>query len=400
MIKINEEFKALIPPLTTEEFEQLERNILKEGIREPIIVWRVENVCCDDMVWNNIDDRVCVNCGEEYSVAEIIVDGHNRYEIATKHGLVYEKEHKQFDSRDKIIEWMILNQFGRRNLSAYQRSLLALKLKPVFEEKAKENQIRTSENRVCQKSDEQKVDTKKEIARVANVSHDTISKVQKIEEKATPEVKQQLSKGEISINQAYNDIKKEEKKQEFKANIEQQKKDIEEGKAILPTGVYEVISIDPPWNYGTQFDGDGRRVANPYPEMNQEQLKELKIPSADNSVIFLWTTQKFIWDAKELLDLWGYTYRATIVWDKEKIGMGDLFRMQCEFCLVGIKGKPIFDNNHTWRDIIKEPRREHSRKPEMFYEMVNSLCVGRKLDYFSREQRQGWEVFGNDTSKF
>jgi N6-adenosine-specific RNA methylase IME4 len=150
----------------------------------------------------------------------------------------------------------------------------------------------------------------------------------------------------------------------------------------------------------TQFDGEGRRVANPYPEMSQEELKQLQIPSADNSVLFLWTTHKFIWDAKELLDSWGYTYRATIVWDKEKIGMGDLFRMQCEFCLVGIKGKPLFDNNHTWRDIIREPRREHSRKPEAFYDMVNSLCVGRKLDYFSREGRKGWEVFGNDTSKF
>lgn len=182
--------------------------------------------------------------------------------------------------------------------------------------------------------------------------------------------------------------------------IKQQKNDIEQGKAILPVGLFEVISIDPPWAYGTQYDGEGWRVANPYPEMNQAQLKELTIPSADNSVLFLWTTHKFLWDAKELLDTWGFTYRNMIVWDKEKIGMGDLFRMQCEFCLVGIKGKPLFDNNHTWRDIIREPRREHSRKPEAFYSMVNNLCIGRKLDYFSREHRSGWEVFGNDTSKF
>jgi N6-adenosine-specific RNA methylase IME4 len=190
------------------------------------------------------------------------------------------------------------------------------------------------------------------------------------------------------------------KKIKHKENISKQKEEISQGKAKLPEGVFEVISIDPPWNYGTQYDGEGRRVANPYPEMSQEELKELKIPSADNSVLFLWTTHKFLWNAKELLDYWGFTYRNIIVWDKEKMGMGDLFRMQCEFCIVGIKGKPIFDNNHTWRDIIKESRREHSRKPDIFYNMVNELCVGRKLDYFSREEKQGWEVFGNDTSKF
>ena len=71
-----------------------------------------------------------------------------------------------------------------------------------------------------------------------------------------------------------------------------------------------------------------------------------------------------------------------------------IFRLQCEFCLVGIKGNPVLDNNNTHRDIIEESRREHSRKPEAFYTMVDKLCVGRKLDYFGREEKVGWEVFG------
>lgn len=369
-MRIDQEFKNLIPELTTEEFRQLEENILAEGCRENLIVW-----------------------------GDILIDGHNRFEICTKHGLEYKTANKDFVSRDKVIEWIILNQFGRRNLSSYDRSVLALRLKDVFAEKAKENQLATlKQNTVGQKSDERKepVSTKKELAKVAGVSHDTIAKVQKIEEKATPEIKQKVKSGDISINKAYSSIKKEERK----ADIQQQKKDIEEGKAVLPEGLFEVLSVDPPWNYGTPYDPDGRRVANPYPEMTQDQLKNLPIPSTDNSVLFLWTTHRFIWDAKELLDLWGFEYRSTIVWDKDKIGMGDLFRMQCEFCLVGIKGKPVFDNNNTWRDIIREPRREHSRKPETFYEMVDHLCVGRKLDYFSRGGRQGWETFGNDDGRF
>lgn len=189
------------------------------------------------------------------------------------------------------------------------------------------------------------------------------------------------------------------KQAERKADIQKQIEKIEQG-IETPDGEFEVIVIDPPWNYGTQFNSSGRRVANPYPEMTQDELKALEIPATENSVMFLWTTHRFIWDAKELLDTWGFEYRSMLVWNKQKIGMGDLFRMQCEFCLVGIKGKPIFQDNRSIRDIIEEPRREHSRKPDAFYDLVDALCVGRKLDYFSREQRAGWWSYGNDTDKF
>jgi N6-adenosine-specific RNA methylase IME4 len=73
--------------------------------------------------------------------------------------------------------------------------------------------------------------------------------------------------------------------------------------------------------------------------------------------------------------------------------------MQCEFCLVGVKGSPIWTNT-TERDIIREVRREHSRKPNSFYELVDKITVGKKLDYFSREKRENWDTYGNDTEKF
>ena len=189
------------------------------------------------------------------------------------------------------------------------------------------------------------------------------------------------------------------KQEKRKENIQKQVENIEKG-VEAPTGKFDVIAIDPPWNYGTQFNASGRRVANPYPEMTQEELKKIELPASENCVLFLWTTHKFIWDAKELLDEWGFEYRSMFVWDKQKIGMGNLVRMQCEFCLMGIKGNPVFRDAHNIRDIFSEPRREHSRKPEAFYEMVNNLCVGRKLDYFSREHRDGWCSYGNDTEKF
>lgn len=187
MLQIKEEFKKLIPALSVEEFNQLEQNCLAEGIREKIITWN-----------------------------GFIIDGHNRYEIATRWNLEYQTESKRFETENDVREWMIHNQFGRRNLSNYQRSVLALELKSVFSARAKENL--SDGGKGCQISD--KVDTKKELAKLANVSHDTIAKVKVIEAKAEDTVKEKLLNGEISINQAYKEIK-EKKAEEFKAKIEQ-----------------------------------------------------------------------------------------------------------------------------------------------------------------------------------
>ena len=199
-MQIKDEFKKLIPALSVEEFKQLEQNCLAEGIREKIITWN-----------------------------GFIIDGHNRFEIATRWNLEYESESKRFKDENEVKEWMINNQFGRRNLSNYQRSVLALELESVFSERAnesyKENVGRPS--KLSQKSDTIKVDTKKELAKVANVSHDTIARVKVIEAKATPEVKAKLSTGEVSINQAYQEIKKEEKQIQIAEKKEEQKKIIE-----------------------------------------------------------------------------------------------------------------------------------------------------------------------------
>ena len=232
MLQIKEEFKKLIPALTKEEFKQLEENCCAEGIREKIITWN-----------------------------GVIIDGQNRYERATKWGLDYQTESKHFKDENDVKEWMINNQFGRRNLSNYQRSVLALELESVFSEKAKEKErIRKSTSQISDESLPE-ISTKKEVAKIANVSHDTIAKVKVIEAKASKEVKAQLSTGEVSINQAYQEIKKEEKQQvklderERLAEIGKTKKididfrlgDFEEVFKDIPDGSIDCIITDPPY---------------------------------------------------------------------------------------------------------------------------------------------------------
>lgn len=182
-------------------------------------------------------------------------------------------------------------------------------------------------------------------------------------------------------------------------DIAKQKQDIESG--ILPTlnGKFSVVSVDPPWPYGRQYDPEGSRAANPYPEMSIQEISSIELPLENDAIIFLWTTHAFLPDSFAILKNWGAEYKATIVWNKKKIGMGAWFRMQCEFCLVGIIGKPFWQNT-KFPEIIEEPRREHSRKPDAFFELVNQITAGKKLEYFSREKRAGWENFGNEPEKF
>lgn len=234
-MKIKEEFKQLIPPLTTEEFKQLEDNCLAEGIREKILTWN-----------------------------GFIIDGHNRFEISERWNLDYQTESKHFDNEEAVKEWMILNQFGRRNLSNYQRSVLALELEDVFSKKAKENISIENKNRstdLAKLPKREAVDTRKELSKVAQVGERTLGMVKKIQEKAPEEVKAKLRTGEVSINAAYKEIKKEEKKAEKESErdrlaelgskkeieIDFRLGDFEEVFKDIPDGSIDCIITDPPY---------------------------------------------------------------------------------------------------------------------------------------------------------
>lgn len=181
-LKIDKEFQALIPPLSQEELKQLEENIKSDGCRDALVIW-----------------------------GGVIIDGHNRYRICQENDIPFKTEEKGFDSREEAIEWIIRNQFGRRNLSFAQRSELALRLKPIIQERAKEKQTvegKTLGGTLGQKSDKGAISTKKELAKIAGVSPDTIWKTEKILSKGTPEQIDRARKGGKgnSVNAVYKEV--------------------------------------------------------------------------------------------------------------------------------------------------------------------------------------------------
>lgn len=204
-IMVDAEFKALIPPLSPEEYAQLEENCVREGIRDPLVVWATP------------------------SGTQILVDGHNRWKIAVEHGgMHFDVVEKKFDTRADAEAWIIKNQLGRRNITAFVRSELALKLKPLLTAQAKNRQ------NLGLKSDEGGR-TDAALGKLAGVGKDTVRKVETVIEKGTPEVKAKARSGEISINTAYNltngyDKTPAQRQKEFMDSMQKEHEDFKEQK--------------------------------------------------------------------------------------------------------------------------------------------------------------------------
>ena len=156
---VDDDFRSLIPPLADDEYMRLERSIIAEGVRDPIITWN-----------------------------GTIVDGHNRYRICQEHGIAFKTAEIVFGSKDAAKIWIIENQFARRNLNSYQKSVLALQLEPLYAAEAK-RRISPGTNQYTERSSQNSdatthVRTDERLAQVAGVSRDTIRKVKAIETEA------------------------------------------------------------------------------------------------------------------------------------------------------------------------------------------------------------------------
>ena len=204
---IDNEFKGLIPPLTDEEYKGLEESILKDGCRDALVLW-----------------------------GEILVDGHNRYEICTRHNIPFKTVQKEFTSRDEVMLWMLQNQLARRNLNDFQRSEMVHKCEDAVKAKAKERQEAT------QFGGGGKISTtdgkaRDELGKMAGTSGKTYEHAIAVLEKAPEPVVQATRQNDISINSAYQVTKLEPEEQKEIADriehIEQEPKETQTPKAIV-----------------------------------------------------------------------------------------------------------------------------------------------------------------------
>jgi N6-adenosine-specific RNA methylase IME4 len=162
----------------------------------------------------------------------------------------------------------------------------------------------------------------------------------------------------------------------------------------LPRGPFRVIVLDPAWEY----DKDAWRFAASvphYPTMTVEEIRQVDVPAlADQDcILWLWTTNKHMADALDLVRHWGFRQKTILTWVKDRMGAGEWLRGQTEHCILAVRGRPVktLTNQTT---ALQARRGRHSEKPEEFYRLVESLCPGPKLELFARKPREGWVTHG------
>ena len=177
-ITINEELRSFIDPLTHNEYAALERSLLAEGCRDALVLW-----------------------------GEVLIDGHNRHAICTKHGIEFRTvQNTSFSSLDDVMLWMIDNHLARRSVSDYQRGVLALRKKDIVA--ARVAQAEDPDRAVVPNKpvapESPPWNTREDVAKAARVSSNTISQIERIQKAATPQLVEAVRSGTISINAAAN----------------------------------------------------------------------------------------------------------------------------------------------------------------------------------------------------
>lgn len=374
----------LFPSLDDSRIKELAEDIRANGQREPVCLYRGQ-----------------------------ILDGRNRLAACRMLG-IQPKTRNLPDNIDPFAYVWSLNG-ERRDLTADQRYLIWKRCHEQSEIwQAEQQRIRDEANRKRSEATKQQPRTEDGLwqdkeagggtssattrepkehksrtakAAASKTNRGTVERMDRLE-RERPDLADKVAAGVLPAAAAIREMKREKIIEKLDA-IE-----VKQAKAI--DGVYDVIVIDPPWPM-EKIERDERpnQVAFDYPTMNEEELKALTIPCADDCHVWLWTTQKFLPMAFRLLAHWDLKYVCTFVWHKsggpQPFGLP---QYNCEFALYARKGTPAFIDTQKFPTCFNAPRGEHSVKPEDFYQTINRVTAGRRLDMFNRREIEGFDGWG------
>jgi N6-adenosine-specific RNA methylase IME4 len=162
---------------------------------------------------------------------------------------------------------------------------------------------------------------------------------------------------------------------------------------------YGCIYADPPWAYtnkGTRANvEDTYKSTMTVDEICEEPVGQL---AADDCHLHLWTTNAFLFDARRVMEAWGFEYKSCFVWVKPQMGIGNYWRVSHEFMLLGIRGKPEFRRRDcmSWGEF---DRTAHSKKPAAVRKLIESVSPGPYLELYGRETVPNWMVYGNEVAR-
>lgn len=386
---IDPELQSLVPALSEEERRTLKENLLRDGCLAPLVVWAEEG---------------------------LLLDGHHRKKLCDEHGIDYQVRQVSLPDRNAARRWIIEHQFGRRNLTPYQRAELVLKLKPLLAAEAQQRERagrgsdgsggrgrkKNRQSNLIEGFSPKPQWTQHKVAQLARLSAGTIAMADFIRQRADEDTKERLRRGETTIHAEYVRLRRQEKESQRQERRAANARQVGQGRSLddlLAAGEkFATVVLDPPWDWGDEGDGDQWGRARPvYATLPFERLLELpvdRLAEAD-SHLYLWITNRSLPKGFTLLDRWGFRYITALTWCKPHFGMGNYFRGSTEHVLFGVRGSQPLKRKDagTWFAAPRGPQ-GHSSKPVAFYELVESCSPGPYLELFARVRREGWVAWG------
>jgi len=378
--------------LNDTEYEDLKSDIEARGIQDPLHV---------------------VKQNGEY----VVVSGHQRLKVARELGI----DLPCIIRTDLVEEWQVEEQLIkdnllRRHLNDYQKVNAGERLEVIERIKAKEKLIisanlkeRTETGQFKSSPKVAEIPPVVEVLKVEPKTRDIVSSqigmsarqydnAKKVKYEAPEPIKLKWRSGEISTGTAMAAIKKEEHKAKLEQKQVEKKQELTQPIDIT-NKKFNVILADPPWRYNDVVPN--RSIENHYPTMDLNDICEINIHADDDCILFLWATSPLLPDAIKVLTMWGFEYKTSMVWVKDRIGMGYYARGRHELLLIGIKGNPGKPEPVNRPDsVIEAPRTEHSKKPLIVYDIIEKMYPhGVYLELFSRKERSGWISWGNEINK-
>ena len=369
----------IFPLVEGAEFDEFVADIRQHGLHEPIIVY-----------------------------GDKILDGRNRYRACLAAGI--EPTFTVYQGDDPVAYVISLN-LRRRHLDESQRAMVAAKLATL---KLGDNQH--SEGLPIGRSSELLNVGERSIARarevmsrgatelVRAVEHGRVS-VSAAADIATQPIQEQreiVARGEREILRAAQEIRAKKAEIRRAERIERLAVTCNQNSPLPNDRRYAVLYADPPWHFEVYNERSGveRAAGNHYPTMPLEEICALPVShlATDAAALFLWTTGPHLQESFDVLAAWGFEYKTTVVWVKDKIGLGYFVRNQHELLLVATRGDmPSPSPANRPASVISAPRREHSRKPDEAYALIEQMYPELpKVELFARQKRSGWQTWGNE----
>ena len=368
----------IFPLVEGTEFDELVDDIREHGLYEPIVVF---------------EDK--------------ILDGRNRYRACLEARV--EPTFTVYGGDDPIAYVISLN-LRRRHLNESQRAVVAAKLATL--------------------KDGQRADLVEGLpigraSEMLNVGERSVARAREVQEHGAPELIHAVEQGSVSVSaaadvatlpaQEQREIVARGEREILRAaqEIRARKAEMRRAERIerlaatcnqpFPSNRrYAVIYADPPWHFEVYNEESGieHAAANHYSTMSLDEIRALPIPSlaSPDAALFMWTTVPHLRESFQVLDAWGFEYKTNIVWVKDKIGLGYFVRNQHELLLVATRGDmPSPSPANRPPSVISAPRREHSRKPDEAYDLIERMYPELpKIELFARHARPGWAAWGNE----